>query len=465
MMKVLALRLTARSLILIVCETALVVAAVAAAAYVRLGDAAWGLLIGDQGWTKALLIAGVAQTCMYYADLYDLRLLSDRRELFTRILQALASASLVLAVVYFWFPALIIGRGVFIVSAIFVIVLVIGWRVAFEWTSRRVRPRERLLLVGTSPAAVMLASELHERRHDLGVEIVGFIDPDPSRVGSPVINPGVIGTVDDIQQIVRSREVDRVVVSLSDARGHLPMDRLLELRLAGVNFDHLASTYEEYTGKIAVENLRPSWLIFNDGFRKTAGLTAAKRILDVAAASAGLFIGWPVMVLVALAIKLTSKGDVLYTQDRVGLNGEVFTVYKFRSMCENAEAETGPVWASKAGDTRVTPIGAWLRRTRLDEMPQLWNVLIGNMSFVGPRPERPAFVDRLTEEIPFYRQRHIVRPGITGWAQVRYTYGATTEDALQKLQYDLYYIKNMSIALDLFIILSTIKTVLLRKGA
>jgi len=465
MMKVLALRLTARSLILIVCETALVVAAVAAAAYVRLGDAAWGLLIGDQGWTKALLIAGVAQTCMYYADLYDLRLLSDRRELFTRILQALASASLVLAVVYFWFPALIIGRGVFIVSAIFVIVLVIGWRVAFEWTSRRVRPRERLLLVGTSPAAVMLASELHERRHDLGVEIVGFIDPDPSRLGSPVINPGVIGTVDDIQQIVRSREVDRVVVSLSDARGHLPMDRLLELRLAGVNFDHLASTYEEYTGKIAVENLRPSWLIFNDGFRKTAGLTAAKRILDVAAASAGLFIGWPVMVLVALAIKLTSKGDVLYTQDRVGLNGEVFTVYKFRSMCENAEAETGPVWASKAGDMRVTPIGGWLRRTRLDEMPQLWNVLIGNMSFVGPRPERPAFVNRLTEEIPFYKQRHIVRPGITGWAQVRYTYGATTEDALQKLQYDLYYIKNMSIALDLFIILSTIKTVLLRKGA
>ena len=232
-----------------------------------------------------------------------------------------------------------------------------------------------------------------------------------------------------------------------------------------MNFDHLASAYEEYTGKIAVENLRPSWLIFNDGFRKTAALTAAKRTLDVSAAVAGLLIGWPVMLLVALAVKLTSKGDVLYTQDRVGLNGEVFTVYKFRSMCENAEAETGPVWASKAGDMRVTPIGAWLRRSRLDEMPQLWNVLIGDMSFVGPRPERPEFVNRLTEEIPFYRQRHIVRPGITGWAQVRYTYGATTEDALQKLQYDLYYIKNMSIALDLFIILSTIKTVLLRKGA
>lgn len=465
MMRVLALRLTARSMILIACETALIVGAVAAAAYIRLGPAAWDLLIAQQAWTKALLVAGVAQVCMYYADLYDLRLLSDRRELFTRMLQALASASLILAAIYFWFPSLVIGRGVFIVSAMFVIGLVIGWRVAFEWASRRVRPRERLLLVGTSPAAVMLASELHERRHDLGVEIVGFIDPDPSRVGSPVINPGVIGTLDDIQHIVRSREVDRVVVSLSDARGHLPMDRLLELRLAGVNFDHLASAYEEYTGKIAVENLRPSWLIFNDGFRKTAALTAAKRTLDVSAAVAGLLIGWPVMLLVALAVKLTSKGDILYTQERVGLNGEVFTVYKFRSMCENAEAETGPVWASKAGDMRVTPIGTWLRRSRLDEMPQLWNVLIGNMSFVGPRPERPAFVNRLTEEIPFYRQRHIVRPGITGWAQVRYTYGATTEDALQKLQYDLYYIKNLSIALDLYIILSTVKTVLLRRGA
>src|SRR4029078_4799670 len=198
MMRVLALRLTARSLVLIACETGLVVAAAAAAAYVRLGDGAWDLLITDQGWTKALLISAVAQACMYYADLYDLRLLSDRRELFTRILHALASASLVLAALYFWFPSLIIGRGVFVIAAVFVMTLVVGWRIAFEWASRRIRPSERLLLVCNNAAPILLAREIFERRAELGVEIVGFIDPDPMRVGSPIINPGVVGTIDDI---------------------------------------------------------------------------------------------------------------------------------------------------------------------------------------------------------------------------------------------------------------------------
>jgi sugar transferase (PEP-CTERM system associated) len=264
---------------------------------------------------------------------------------------------------------------------------------------------------------------------------------------------------------VRSRGVDRVVVSLADARGKLPMDKLLELRLDGVNFDHLASVYEEYTGKIAVENLRPSWLIFNDGFRKTPWLRASKRLLDVITASLGLLLALPLIVLTAIAVRLSSAGPVLYHQRRVGQHGRIFTIHKFRSMREDAEAHTGAVWAAKHGDTRVTPIGLWLRRSRLDELPQLWNVLVGDMSLVGPRPERPEFVGNLTREIPFYGQRHIVRPGVTGWAQVRYTYGATKEDALQKLQYDLFYIKHLSIALDLYIMLETVKTVVLRRGA
>jgi sugar transferase (PEP-CTERM system associated) len=465
MNRVLALRLRTRKLTLVACETALIVLAVVAAAYLRLGESAMVLLALEGGLVKTLLIAAVAQTCLYYADLYDLRLLNDRRELFIRVLHALAFASLILAGVYFFAPALVIGRGVFVIAATFVITLVIGWRIAFEWASRRVRPRERLLLVGTNPAALALAREIFERRHELGVEIVGFIDPDPSRVGTPVLNPGVIGAVEDIPSIVRARHVDRVVVSLSDARGRLPMDKLLELRLDGVNFDHLASVYEEYTGKIAVENLRPSWLIFSGGFRKTHVVTATKRALDVAAAAVGLVLVAPMMGLVALAVRLTSPGPVLYHQKRVGQHGRVFLIHKFRSMRHNAEAATGPVWAAKEGDPRVTPIGLWLRRTRLDELPQLWNVLVGDMSLVGPRPERPEFVAGLTVEIPFYRQRHIVRPGITGWAQVRYTYGATTEDALQKLQFDLFYIKHLSLALDLYILLATIKTVLLRRGA
>jgi sugar transferase (PEP-CTERM system associated) len=450
---------------LIVCETALIVLAVIAGAYLRLGDRAWELLVFEDGLVKAFLIAVVTQVCLYYADLYNLRLLSDRRELFIRILNALASASLVLAVIYYWLPDLVIGRGVFVIAAMFVITFVIGWRVAFEWASRRVRPSERLLLVGTNVGAIELARELHERRHDLGVEIVGFIDPDPARVGAAVINPGVIGAIEDIPSIVRARNVDRVVVSLADARGKLPMDKLLELRLDGVNFDHLATLYEEYTGKIAVENLRPSWFIFSEGFHKTRLSTAIKRLLDIGIGTAGLILAFPLMALVALAVKLTSPGPVFYHQRRVGLHGRLFTIHKFRSMQRDAEAATGAVWASKEGDSRVTPIGRLLRRTRLDELPQLWNVIKGDMSFVGPRPERPEFVGDLTREIPFYGQRHIVRPGITGWAQVCYTYGATAEDALQKLQYDLFYIKHLSIALDIFIILSTIKTVVLRKGA
>jgi sugar transferase (PEP-CTERM system associated) len=465
MSRPLALRLRTRPVMLIVCETALIVLAVAAGAYLRLGEKAWELLAFEGGLYKAVLIAVVTQVCLYYADMYNLRLLADRRELFVRILNALASASLVLAVIYYWLPDLVIGRGVFVIAALFVITFVIGWRFAFEWASRKVRPSERLLLVGTNAGAVELARELYDLRHELGVEIVGFIDPDPARVGAAVLNPGVIGAIEDIPSIVRARSVDRVVVSLTDARGKLPMDKLLELRLDGVNFDHLATLYEEYTGKIAVENLRPSWFIFNQGFRKTRWSAAIKRLLDLGIATTGMILAFPLMALVAIAVKLTSPGPVFYHQRRVGLHGRLFTIHKFRSMRRDAEATTGAVWAAKEGDSRVTPIGHMLRRTRLDELPQLWNVIKGDMSFVGPRPERPEFVGDLTKDIPFYGQRHIVRPGITGWAQVRYTYGATAEDALQKLQYDLFYIKHQSVALDLYIILSTIKTVLLRRGA
>jgi sugar transferase (PEP-CTERM system associated) len=242
------------------------------------------------------------------------------------------------------------------------------------------------------------------------------------------------------------------------------MDKLLEMKLDGVSFDHLASVYEELTGKIAVENLRPSWLIFSEGFRKSALLTSQKRLLDIVAAGFGLILAAPIMVAVAAAVRLTSNGPILYRQQRVGRHGRVFTVNKFRSMFQNAEATSGAVWA-QPGDSRVTPVGRFLRKARLDELPQLWNVLKGDMSLVGPRPERPEFVKQLAQQIPFYEQRHVIRPGLTGWAQVRYAYGASVEDALEKLQYDLFYIKNLSLALDLFIIFSTIKTVVLRRGA
>jgi sugar transferase (PEP-CTERM system associated) len=442
----------------------LIFGAVGVAAWFMTGETSLTELIRRDRVLRAGLIAFICQACLYYSDLYDFRAMTDRREMFISIVQALGAASFLLALVYFFSPDLTIGRGVFMVAAIMVAALVLGWRILFEWLMRRAGPRERLLLVGTGAGAVALAREMFERRNDLGVDIVGFVDPDPTKVGSHVINPGVIGTIEDIPSIVRARNVDRVVVSLGDARGALPMNKLLEMKLDGVAFDHLASVYEELTGKIAVENLRPSWLIFSSGFRKSHVLQAGKRAMDLVGAAAALIVTAPLLVVIAAAVKWSSPGPVMYRQQRVGFQGRVFTVFKFRSMCANAEAATGAVWAQQ-NDERITGVGRVLRRTRLDELPQLLNVLRGEMSLVGPRPERPEFVSQLTKEIPFYGQRHVVRPGLTGWAQVCYTYGASVEDAMEKLQYDLFYIKNLSIPLDIFIIFSTIKTVLLSKGA
>lgn len=446
-------------------ETVMIVLAVTAAASVRLGAAdGLAVLTTAGGLLRAGVVASICQLCLFFADMYDLRLVADRRELFVRLLRSLAATTIILAVVYFWFPSLIVGRGVFLLTTAFIIAAILLSRLLFEFATSQVQPGERLLLIGTTPAAVALAQEIHERQAELGVEIVGFVDPDPARVGAALFNPGVIGTIDDIPAIVRTRSVDRVVVSLADARGRLDMFKLLEIKLSGVTFDHLATVYEEYTGKIAVENLRPSWMIFSEGFRKSKAQIVTKRLLDIVVASLGLLLAAPIALIVMALIKFTSPGPIFYRQERVGQDGRPFMVVKFRSMRVDAEVGTGPVWAQK-NDTRVTPIGRFLRRTRLDEIPQLWNALRGDMSMVGPRPERPGFVADLTRQIPFYGQRHVVKPGVTGWAQVRYTYGASVEDALQKLQYDLYYIKNMSVALDIFVMFQTVKTVLLRRGA
>jgi sugar transferase (PEP-CTERM system associated) len=461
MSKLLMQRVTWRGMALFGFESVLIMSAVLMGTYLRLGRHPFEEDAADVA-LKGLLIAGVCQLCLYYGDLYNSRVGGDRRELYVRTLRSLGATSLVLAALYFWVPALIIGRGVFVIAATLVILSVVTWRVSFQWFAKQVGPRERLLLVGTSPAALSLAREL-ERRQDLGVEVVGFVDIDPGEQHASA-NSRVVGNIEDIPSIVATRSVDRVVVNLSDARGQLPMEMLLNMKLQGVTFDHLASVYEEYTGKIAVENLRPSWLIFSDGFRKPKSLVAMKRALDIVAATIGMVLAAPLMLAVSLGIKLVSRGPVLYRQQRVGEHGKVFTVYKFRSMRADAEAMTGPVWA-RDKDDRIIPGGTFIRRTRLDELPQLWNVLRGDMSLVGPRPERPEFVGELTRAIPFYGQRHVVKPGLTGWAQVRYTYGSSVEDAMEKLQYDLFYIKNLTVALDLFIIFMTVKTVILRRGA
>ncbi|MCC7032947.1 MAG: TIGR03013 family PEP-CTERM/XrtA system glycosyltransferase [Acidobacteria bacterium] len=458
-------RISVRTMGLVLVEHALIVMSVLVAAVIRLGMPG---TIGDvlTEWAgRAIVAATVLQICLHYGDLYDLRKRDDPRDLAIGLIRSLGAASVILALLYYAVPDLVIGRGVFALATLFIITLVAGWRVAFDWLSIHGRPTERLLIVGTGQAAVTLARELYERRSELGVDLVGFVDLDPARVGAPVVNPGVIGTVSDIPSLVRGRGVDRVVVSLADARGKLNMDELLAMKLNdGVRFDHLASVYEQYTGKIAVENLRPSWMIFSDGFRKSTTLEVSKRLSDVLLAFIGLTLASPLMLLAATLVRLSSPGPILYSQRRVGKNGAPFIIHKFRSMRVNAELETGPVWSTQ-NDPRVTRAGRFLRRTRLDELPQLWNVLRGDMSFVGPRPERPEFVADLTRQIPYYGQRHVVRPGLTGWAQVRHRYGATVDDAQEKLQYDLFYIKHMSIAFDIYVILETAKTVLVRSGS
>ena len=355
------------------------------------------------------------------------------------------------------------NHAIGLTAGVLVAAAVAGSRAIFAWLMLRLGPRERLLVIGATDASVSFARELLDRRLELGVDIVGFVDIETGAVKGAIDQPGVIGTIDDVPDIVRRRRVNRVIVSLADAQGRLPIDTLLELRRRGIPVDHLASVYERYTGKIALDSLRPSWLIVSAGFRQTRARAVAKRLLDLVAGASGLILAAPLMLVVAAAVKITSPGPIFYSQRRVGRNGRVFTIRKFRSMRVDAEAATGAVWAV-ANDPRLTPIGGLLRAARLDELPQLWNVLRNDMSLVGPRPERPEFVNNLEQEIRFYGQRHLVKPGLTGWAQISYRYGASVDDARRKLQYDLYYLKHMSIAMDIFIMLATAKTVWSRAG-
>jgi sugar transferase (PEP-CTERM system associated) len=280
-----------------------------------------------------------------------------------------------------------------------------------------------------------------------------------------MVPPGyaLLGKIQDLDVLVEETRPDIVVVAQIDRRGCFPTKALLECRLRGIRVEDWPTFYEKATGKILVTAVRPSWLIFSDGFVKTTRTEIVKRLFDITVSVIGLALAAPIMAVVALAIKIESSGPMLYRQSRLGQNGCVFILNKFRSMRQDAEKHTGPVWTT-AKDTRITRVGAVLRRTRLDELPQLINVLVGHMSFIGPRPERPEFVTKLQKTIPFYMERLAVKPGITGWAQVRYQYGSSVEDAVEKLQYDLYYIKNLSLFLDLLIVLNTVQVVLFARG-
>ncbi|HEY9422885.1 MAG TPA: TIGR03013 family XrtA/PEP-CTERM system glycosyltransferase [Thermoanaerobaculia bacterium] len=400
--------------------------------------------------------------CLYANGLYDFGERLSSRELMIRLLRTFSILSVASWTLYFLVPMVQTGRGVFVIALIFGMSGVLAWRVVLRWILMREGFAERILVVGADEKAIDIARETLERRH-LGYRVVGFVDDDPALQGVSILNPRVIGTTSQACSLAIQHGVTRVVVASMDYRGRLSMDSLLECKTSGIRVQEASSYYEQLTGKIMIEGLRKSWLIFSDGFMVSRGTLFAKRLLDLVAASVGLLLALPIMLLVALAVRLDSPGPVFFRQDRVGRGGREFTLWKFRSMRNDAE-KGGARWAVQ-GDPRVTRVGRFIRKTRLDELPQLWNVLVGNMSLVGPRPERRMFVDQLKEQCPWYEQRLVVRPGLTGWAQIKAPYASTFEESIEKLKFDLYYIKNLSIFLDISILLSTARIVLLGRGA
>ena len=445
-----------RGLTVFACEILLIFGSVAIAARAH---GVGGSAVADL-W-KIALITGLCQICFYYNDLYDLTVVHSSRELLIRLLQAAGAASIIIALLYLVIPSMAIGDGIFVSSLVIFLIAIIAWRLLFNRLAYASNLEERVLIVGAGAIARMVARQI-QAQHDFGYRVVGFINDQTD--GGNVLAPALLGGPEDIPAIVQQYDVDRIVVGLTDRRGRLPIAELLQAKLSGVRVEDATSMYERLTGKILIDDLKPSWLIFSDGFVISRWTRFLKRAIDLALASIGLLTAAPVMLLTALAVYLDSDGPIFYCQERVGEHGRTFTVFKFRSMRTDAEQSGRPVWA-REGDDRVTRVGRVIRKTRLDELPQLWNVLRGDMSFVGPRPERPYFVEQLAREIPFYQQRHAVKPGVTGWAQVKYQYGSSLEDAMEKLRYDLYYIKHLSTALDLTIVFDTVKVILFGKGA
>jgi sugar transferase (PEP-CTERM system associated) len=410
----------------------------------------------EYGYYKILMVTVIVLLFSHWFDLYDPSSFNAKWEQVFRLLLVLGLVALALAAVGFVFPRSLPGHGSSLIGLIILTFALFGWRGAYAWLSQRPYLRERVYVLGSGERAQRLVNGLRTRS-ELGVEVAGWSGNLEGAVNRESI-------ASHLMERVHLGEIHRVIVAMPERRGTFPVHELLQLRLEGVKIEEATSWLEKISGRIEVEQLYPSWLIFAEGFRFSAGFSLVRRLASFLASAVLLIITLPVIPLVILAIKLDSPGPVLYRQKRVGRGGVTFYCHKFRTMRRDAEADTGATWTGD-DDPRITRVGRFLRTSRLDEIPQLWNVLRGDMGFVGPRPERPEFVEWLSREIPFYPLRHTVNPGITGWAQIKYKYGNTQEDAKQKLQYDLYYIKNMSLGLDLLIMFQTIKIVLLGRGA
>jgi sugar transferase (PEP-CTERM system associated) len=456
MIRILNVYYPTRTLMLLLCEALLVVGSFLLATAYVVGPDTYIALIYENGLLKIAAIAALTLLLSYYFDLYEPQRISGRWEIYFRLLLLLSVLSFILAGLVYFFPEIDIGHNVLVIGASILVIALVIWRWVYEWILGLSAFRERVYVLGGGERARKVVEVLRARR-DAGMEVVegesgGEFGGDLERFAA------------DLRAFCKPKlRVERVIVALEDRRGSMPVRELLDLRLRGVVIEDSSVVMEMLLGKLPLDGLNPSSLIFTQGFNVKASQQILRRIVSIAVSFTALVICLPFIPFIVLAVRLSSPGPIFYRQTRVGLRGRLFSVIKFRTMRQDAE-EQGAVWAAK-NDPRVTSLGRFMRLTRLDEIPQLWNVLRGEMGFVGPRPERPEFVRWLASEIPFYELRHMIRPGITGWAQVRYQYGASLEEAKQKLEYDLYYVKHLSLGLDLLIMFETIKTIILRRGA
>jgi sugar transferase (PEP-CTERM system associated) len=445
-----------RTLVLMAGEALIVCASFLLGMALRHRDDLYVALNYEGGYFKILLVTLLVLIFSYWFDLYDPTHFDEKGELYFRLLLVPGLLALILAAVGYFFPTFLPGNNAALAGLVILTLGLFGWRAAYGWLVQQPYFRERVYVLGTGERAQRLVNGLRSRS-ELGVEVVGWSGTMEGATTRDAV-------ASHLMEQIHHQNVHRVIVAMPDRRGTLPVRELLQLRLKGIKVEEAASWLEKMSGRIEVEQLYPSWLIFTEGFRFSAGFVLVRRLLSIVVSALLLLLVLPIIPFVILAIKLDSPGPVLYRQKRMGRGGVIFYCYKFRTMRQDAEADTGPTWADN-DDPRITRIGKALRISRLDEIPQVWCVLKGDMAFVGPRPERPEFVEWLTKEIPYYPVRHAVRPGITGWAQIRYKYGNTLDDAKEKLQYDLFYIKNASIGLDLLIMFQTIKIVMLGRGA
>jgi len=446
----------ARSLARIACEAALIGGSFLFVMALILGPDLYIGLIYENGLLKIFGITLLTLVLSYYFDLYNPQLIQRRWETYFRLLLVLSTLCFTLALCALVFPPIRIGRHGLSLGMMGISLVLLAWRLADQWMIGLPALRERVYVLGSGERAAAVVERLRGRQ-DAGIEVVGWTGEgeDPNLLDRSIAHLHALSEP--------KPTIDRVIVAMEDRRKRMPIRELLHLRVAGVRIEDATEILERLTGTLPIEGLNPSSLIYSDGFSMKVPQQILRRFISISAAVIGFILCLPILPLIALAVRMSSPGPVLFRQTRVGLGGCTFTAYKFRTMRQDAEVQ-GATWAKK-DDPRITRVGGFLRKTRLDEIPQLWNVLRGDMAFVGPRPERPEFVEWLSREIPYYDLRHMIRPGLTGWAQVRYQYGATLEETKRKLEFDLYYLKNASIGLDLLIIFKTIKTIVLRRGA